>query len=162
MKADRAGKHKSGAISGIYRVPGHLYAGDERWTLRIGLKRAGGSRVLTWIAIYAVALHVVLLGLIPPVTAGQGAGFDPLSSICHSQPAGQTQEGSDNPDFVPGHACEHCNLCAAYAPPMAPPDVQAARLAPTRILDVLRPISATVQTSTVADLRLARGPPLNV
>lgn len=122
----------------------------------------GGRKLLSWVAIYAVALHVILLGLIPPVTAGQAAGFDPLSSICHSQPAGQTHEGSGNPDFVPGHACEHCNLCAAYGAPVAPLDVLAASLAPTRILDVLSPISATVQTSTIADLRLARGPPLNV
>ena len=123
--------------------------------------RAAGTRILSWIAIYAVALHVVLLGLVPPVVGGQATNLDPFSSICHSQPTSQTNEDSGNPDLVPGHACEHCNLCAAYGPPAAPLDVLVAILAPARILDVLGPVSASAQSSTIADLRQARGPPLN-
>jgi len=122
--------------------------------------RLGGKRILSWVAIYAIALHVILLGLAPAVIASAPA-FDPLSPICHSLSADQaSNEVPGKPDLVPGHACEHCNLAMAYAPPVAPHDAVAGVLAPTRVLDVLRPASAAPIALNVASLNLARGPPL--
>src|SRR6185312_1317413 len=122
--------------------------------------RIGGKRVLTWVAIYAVALHAILLGVVSPLVAAQPA-FDPLSAICHSAPAEQASDQAPAPSgLVPGHACEHCNICAVYAPPIAPHDALAGILEPARVLDVLNPSSAAPRVADVSRSRLARGPPL--
>jgi len=118
--------------------------------------RAGWRTITGVLAIYAVALHVVLTGLMPAAAA---ASFgDPLSVICHSvtaEPAGQPGHGAPQP----GHACEHCNLSTAFAPPAAPVSLLAATLAPARVLDVLRPASTSARASLASDPKLARGPP---
>ena len=44
--------------------------------------RGLARQVTSWVAIYAVALHVILLGLMP--IAANGAAVDPFSVICHS------------------------------------------------------------------------------
>ena len=108
------------------------------------------------LAIYAVALHVVLAGLMPLGAAATTA--DPLSVICHTVPP----EAAGQPDTSipqPGHACEHCNLCTALAPPQAPDTQLAGNLAPARVLNVLRPLSNSARTSRAANPKLARGPP---
>ncbi|MGB7258560.1 MAG: DUF2946 family protein [Pseudolabrys sp.] len=122
--------------------------------------RTGGKRVLTWAAIYAVALHAILLGVVSPLVAAQ-PNFDPLSAICHSVPADQASDQTPGQSgLVPGHACEHCNICAVYAPPVAPDDALAGILEPARVLDVLSPSSAAPRAADVSRSRLARGPPL--
>jgi len=122
--------------------------------------RLGNKRILSWVAIYAVALHVILLGLAPAAIASAPA-FDPLSPICHSLSADQaSNEVPGKPDLVPGHACEHCNLAMAYAPPVTLHEALAGSLAPTRVLDVLRPSSTAPKATTTARSRFARGPPL--
>lgn len=120
--------------------------------------RIGGKRVLTWVAIYAVALHAILLGVVSPLAAAEPA-FDPLSAICHSVPADQAQAPAQS-GLMPGHACEHCNVCAVSAPPVAPHDALAGILEPARVLDVLGPSSAAPRVADVSRSRLARGPPL--
>ena len=118
--------------------------------------RAGWRKIIGVLAIYAVALHVVLIGLIP--FAAAAAAADPLSVICHSVPAGT--DGQQAPGVPqPGHACEHCNLCTALAPPPAPDTRLAGNLAPARVLNVLRPLSTSARTSRAANPKLARGPP---
>jgi hypothetical protein len=48
----------------------------------VGVRR----RVLSWMAIYAIALHTILLGVGPLIAAPT---VDPFSVICHSEaPAG--------------------------------------------------------------------------
>jgi hypothetical protein len=110
------------------------------------------------LAIYAVALHVILVGLMP-IAAGASSA-DPLSVICHSVPAaaaGQADQGQSVPQ--PGHACEHCNLCSTLAPPPAPNTPLAATLMPARVLQVLYPVSTAARTALAASPKLARGPP---
>jgi len=124
--------------------------------------RMGVSRAVSWAAIYAVALHAILLGLAP--IAANGASVDPFSVICHSvaSAAVSGDEAPGKPDLVPGHACEHCNLCSAAAPPPAPDIVLIGNLAPTRLLQVLRPASHAPRAGVAFRRNLARGPPLFV
>lgn len=124
--------------------------------MRIGLRRT-----VSWMAIYAVALHAILLGL-ASVAADTSAAVDPFSVICHNAASAGAagDEAPANPDLIPGHACEHCNLCSATAPPPAPDVAFNVDLRPARILHVLRPVSAAARTGVTSDPKLARGPPL--
>jgi hypothetical protein len=120
--------------------------------MRIGLRRA-----VSWMAIYAVAVHAILLGL-ASVATNTSAAVDPFSVICHSV-AHAGHEAAVKPGLIPGHACEHCNLCSAAAPPPAPDVALNVDLKPARILHVLRPALATVRTGVTSDPKRARGPP---
>jgi hypothetical protein len=109
------------------------------------------------LAIYAVALHVILFGLVP--IAANGEIVNSFSVICHS--AGPAAAGDETPgrsDLIPGHACEHCNLCSV-APPPEPAVLPIGRLLPTRLLQVLRPASHTPSGGVAFRPNLARGPP---
>ena len=110
------------------------------------------------LAIYAVALHVILLGLVP--IAANGEIVNPFSVICHSAgPVAAGDEAPGKPDLIPGHACEHCNLCSAAAPPPAPDIVLIGNLMPTRLLRVLRPASHAPTAGIAFRPNFARGPP---
>jgi len=111
---------------------------------------------VTLLAIYAVALNVIFLGLAP--VGATAATIDPFSVICHSVGGTPSNEAPQS-DLVPGHACEHCTLCNAVAPPPAPEVAVNLDLRPARILAVLRPTSAPTRTDVTADPKLARGPP---
>ena len=116
-------------------------------------------RGVTLLAIYAVALHVIFFGF-RPINAN-GAVVDPLSVICHGATPANTSgdQAPDNSNLIPGHACEHCNLCSAVAPPPSPDVALAGSLGPVRILHVLRPASAITRRGIASNPRLARGPP---
>jgi hypothetical protein len=119
--------------------------------------RAGRRRFLSLLAIYAVALHTIFLGF-APIDATAAAATDPFSVICHSvTPADNSSGQADR--LIPGHACEHCNLCSAAAPPAAPDVALSGNIAPVRILHVLRPASAPPRTGIASNPEQARGPP---
>ena len=119
--------------------------------------RGLARQVIGWVAIYAVALHVILLGLVP--IAANGDTVNPFSVICHSvTPIAAGNETPGKPDLIPGHACEHCNLCSA-APPPEPAIVLIGNLVPARLLHVLRPASHAQRAGIVFSPNLARGPP---
>jgi hypothetical protein len=122
--------------------------------------RGLGKKVLSWVAIYAVAMHTLLTGIAPVFAAAQD-NVDPFSVICLHD-AGSNSPTSLPSGLVPGHACEHCNLCNAVAPPPAPDLVVFGNLMPSRLLQVLQPASAAPGTSIVYRPNLARGPPLFV
>jgi hypothetical protein len=118
--------------------------------MRLGIKRG-----VTLLAIYAVALHTVFLGF-APIGAAQAAANDPFSIICHSvAPTDDAPAAADH--LLPGHACEHCNLCSVTAPPPAP--TIALNLTPARVSHVLNPISAPPRAGIASDPKQARGPP---
>src|SRR3569833_2730698 len=104
--------------------------------------RSGWKKIIGLLAIYAVALHVVLAGLMP--VGAVAMPLDPLSVICHSVPSAAGPQDHGVPQ--PGHACEHCNLCTALAPPPAPDAPLAGQLAPARVLGVLRPLPTAVRS----------------
>ena len=121
--------------------------------MRIGLRKT-----VSWVAIYAVALHVILLGLVP--IAANGEIVNPFSVICHNAgPIAAGEETPGKPDLIPGHACEHCNLCSTVAPPPAPDLVLIGNLMPTRLLHLLRPVSHASDAGIALRPNFARGPP---
>ena len=121
--------------------------------------RMGVRRALSLAAIYVVALHTILLGLVP-VPAGESVVDDPLSIICHSdaQAVAPAEQAPGRPDIIPGHACDHCNLCSASAAPVLR-SVLAGQLAPMRQLQVLLPASTAARSHLAITPHLARGPP---
>jgi hypothetical protein len=120
--------------------------------------RAGIRRIPSLVAIYAIAMHTILWGAGPLSAAPT---VDPLSIICHSAASDSSpgQHAPVDPDRVPTHACDHCNLCSAIAPPAALDDIVAGHLAPARVFDVLRPASTTARSSLAFSPKLARAPP---
>ena len=110
---------------------------------------------VTLLAIYAVALNVIFLGLSP--VAANAASTDPFSVICHG--VTRTQDEAPKPGLIPSHACEHCNLCSVTAPPPAPDVALAVDFRPARILQVLCPASTATRVGVTSDPKLARGPP---
>lgn len=123
--------------------------------------RLGVKQVLTWVAIYAVAMHTLLAGVAPAFAAAQERA-DPFSVICLHDAGAGSPAGQQPSGMVPGHACEHCNLCSATASLPAPNLVVFGTLLPARLLQVLRPASAAAGTGVAFRPNLARGPPLFV
>ena len=117
----------------------------------------GFRRALNLAAIYVVALHTILLGVVPvPAVSVVDAS---LSIICHSDvEAVAPAQSPGRPDIIPGHACDHCILCSASAP-LVLNYVLAGELAPTRLLQVLQPASTAVRSHLTITPHLARGPP---
>ncbi len=113
-------------------------------------------KCVTVLAIYAVALNVIFLGFTP--ANANAAAVDPFSVICHSI-AGTQGDEAPKTGFIPGHACEHCNLCSAVAPPPAPDVALAIDFRPARVVQVLHPASASFHAGLTSDPKLARGPP---
>ena len=111
----------------------------------------------TLLAIYAVALHVILssIGSLAVSTV------NPFSDICYSvaHAGAPGNEAPSKPDLVPGHACEHCNLCSAAAPPPAPDVALNVDFEPTHVLRVLFLASTPTRIGVTSDPKLARGPP---
>ena len=120
--------------------------------------RTGLRRAVSLVAIYVVALHTILLGIVPVAASASVAG-DPFSIICHSdaQAGGAAEQTPGRPD-VPGHACDHCILCSASAPPVLV-SVFAGQLVPLRLLQVLQPASTAARSHSAITPHLARGPP---
>jgi hypothetical protein len=113
---------------------------------------------MSWLAIYAIALHGILLGVAPLMAAPT---VDPFSVICHSAapgaaPAEQTPAG---PASAPAQSCDHCTLCSAMAPPDALDGVVIAQLSPPKLLQLLRPAIASPRDGIADNPNRARGPP---
>jgi hypothetical protein len=119
------------------------------------------QRSVTLLALYAVALQVILLGFLP-VSPGVGAPIDPFAIICQTTgPAAQPGEPPPGKlNFIPGRAIDHCNLCIAAAPPPAPDVAVAVDFASARVLHVFRPVSVLTRTRPTSNPKLTRGPPL--
>ena len=121
--------------------------------------RGLGRQVLSWVAIYAVAMHTLLTGIGPAFAAAQDS-VDPFSVIClHDAGAGTPSQPAG---LVPGHAGEHCNFCGVAAPPPAPDVMLIGALMPTRLQKVLCPVSSAPGIGVAFCPNLARGPPLSV
>jgi hypothetical protein len=122
--------------------------------------RGWSKKALSWVAIYTVALHTLLTGIAPALASAQD-NVDPFSVICLHDAGAGAPTGLPS-GLMPGHACEHCNLCSAVAPPPTPDLVVFGNLMPSRLLQVLRPASAVPAAGIVYHPNLARGPPLFV
>ena len=121
--------------------------------------RASFRQVVSLVAIYAVALHAIFFG-VAPVFAGRAAASDPFAIICHGDAllVAPAEQAPGRPDIIPGHACDHCNLCSVSASPVLI-SVLAGQLTPMRLLQVLQPASTAVRSQLAITPHLARGPP---
>ncbi len=117
--------------------------------------RAGIRRIAGVAATIAIALHTILWAAVAPFAAPT---VDPFSVICHSEASAPADQTPVNGALPPAHACDHCNLCSAIAPPV-PLNALATILAPARVLQVLRPVAITTSRDVTSDPKLARGPP---
>ena len=120
--------------------------------------RSRVQQAMSWLAIYAIALHTIVLG-VTPLFAAQTV--DPFSVICHSAapgaaPAEQTPAG---PVSAPAKSCDHCNLCSAMASPDARDGVVIAELGPAKLLQLLRTAPAVPRDGIAYNPNRARGPP---
>jgi hypothetical protein len=114
--------------------------------------RARNRQAVSWVAIFAVALHAVLWAAAPIAAAS-----DPLTVICHSE---ATTADQPAPASAPARVCDHCNLCSA-APALAARDaIVSGQLAPPRLLQILRPASDLVRGHPATPSNRARGPPV--
>ncbi len=123
--------------------------------------RFGWRKIVSVLAIYAIALNTILSAALAPVPVG--ASFDPLTAICHSvvdqSPSDQAPNGQP---ARPSTACDHCTLCGTAAVASSAADtVLAGILEPGRLLRVLRPVDAAIATGVVVHQHSARGPPLS-
>lgn len=125
--------------------------------------RLGWRQWISVLAMYVIALNTILWAALAPVPAA--ASFDPLSVICHSvtqaanQAAGQTQDGQP---AKPSKACDHCSLCSVTPASSDSVDtILAGILAPGRLLRVLAPSDASLDSGVAFSPNLARGPPLH-
>jgi len=124
----------------------------------LAILQVGVRKVLSWVAIYAIALHTILLGFAPLMAAPT---VDPFSVICHSEAPGAApaEQAPVGPASAPSHACDHCNLCSAMAPPDALDGVVIAELTPTKLLHILGPAFASPRDGIAYHPNRARGPP---
>ena len=118
--------------------------------MRAGIRRTAGV-----VATVAIALHAILWAAVAPFAAPT---VDPFTVICHSEASAPAEQPPANSAPRPAHACDHCNLCSAMAPPV-PPNAFSGALVPERVLLVLRPAVITPHRAVAADPKLARGPP---
>jgi len=121
--------------------------------------RLGWRQWISVLAMYVIALNTILWAALAPVPAA--ASFDPLSVICHTvaQSADQTQDGAP---ATPSKACDHCSLCSSTpASSNSVDSILAGILEPGRLLRVLAPADASLDSSVAFSPNLARGPPLS-
>ena len=119
--------------------------------------RFGGKQILSLMAITAIVLHAILWGITPLSAA---PALDPFSVICHSETqAIGTDQTPESPAPATTHACDHCNVCSANAPPAALDSVVAARLVPAQLLRVLVTVTAALRAGLADNRNRARGPP---
>jgi hypothetical protein len=118
--------------------------------------RAGIRQFLGAVAAMALALHTVAWGIVP---APGPASVDPFSVICHSDASAAVDPTSDQSPLAPTHACDHCNLCSASAPPLPHGTAIAAYVTPAPESAVPPPIDNPRHDAVVGEPGLARGPP---
>jgi hypothetical protein len=119
--------------------------------------RDSAKRVLSVVAILAIALNAMLWG-IAPMSAAPSA--DPFSVICHSGSASLSDQTPADPASVPSHGCDHCNLCsAASTPPSALNTVLAGILTPVKLLRVVPQATAAPFDGVAYNPNKTRGPP---
>jgi len=122
----------------------------------------GWRKIVSAMAIYAIAINTILWAALAPVPVS--ASFDPLTAICHSivDQADSAAQSPDGQPAKPSKACDHCTLCgAAPVSSSAVNAVPAGILEPGRLLRVLRPVEAARATGIVSHQHSARGPPLS-
>ena len=119
--------------------------------------QAGIRQIVGTAAAFALALNAALWGIAPTYAA---LPIDPFAIICHSETPATGTSAPDNLPLAPTHACNHCILCSAAAPPVTPgAETLVADFEPTKTLQVLYPANPACHDHVIADSRSARGPP---
>jgi hypothetical protein len=122
--------------------------------------RVPAKRLLSLLAIYAVALQAVFGGIVMPLA--QASAADPFTVICHS--AANSDDGAagssqGNPQDKPSPCCDHCVLCKAA--PVADNAATSSAIARRIVSTAVLTSAATAQPpAPPSPLRyLPRGPP---
>ena len=121
-----------------------------------GIMQALIRQILGMAAAFALALQTALWGIAPMHAA---LPIDPLAVICHSEASNSTDPAPDGLPSAPAHACDHCNLCNASAPPLPQDTLLAGRFAPTPTFQAPYLVDTARHDDVVTHSRLARGPP---
>jgi hypothetical protein len=119
-------------------------------------------RVVSWAAIYAIALQTILVGILP-LTDRSSIGGDTFSVICRSDNpyfAFNDIFPGGNDDLV-GHDCHHCALCNASVSPN-PPETFIAAVLPLVAAHVFQQLLCPPTLGVTSNPKLARGPPQTV
>src|SRR5262245_20733621 len=90
---------------------------------------------VTFLAIYTIALHAMLWGLVAPPTTTNA--IDPFTVICHSEASAPAQQAPDLSPLAPAYVCDQCNLCNAIVVPAVLNTALIARLEPVQTVQVL-------------------------
>lgn len=119
----------------------------------VGFMHTGGRRILSIVAIAAIALHAILWGIAP---LSADPALDPFSVICHSETQAAVDQTPEGPAPASTHACDHCNLCSATAPLATLDTALVNQSVPAQLLPVRIPATAA---GLADNPNRARGPP---
>jgi hypothetical protein len=113
-------------------------------------------RAVTWVAIYAIALQTILLGISP---LSSSTTDDTFFVICRNvQAITSIDQMPGGANHFSGHGCDHCVLCNASVSPLSPATFLDTVLS-ISVAHVFLSVLLSPTIGIASNPKLARGPP---